>query len=112
MKKHTETQETEIPWLEEVPEHWREMKLKYASQVNPNKGMLGYDGESQALVTFLPMESVQPDGSIDTSTQKPISELWTGYTYFAENDVIVAKITPCFENGKGAHLRNYLKTVR
>ena len=36
----------------------------------------------------------------------PNSELKTGFTYFAENDVIFAKITPCFENGKGALLRN------
>jgi len=46
------------------------------------------------------------DGTFDNSITKPFSELKTGFTYFAENDVIFAKITPCFENGKGALLKN------
>jgi len=28
------------------------------------------------------------------------------YTYFADNDVLLAKITPCFENGKLGIARN------
>ena len=35
-----------------------------------------------------------------------IRKLWKGFTYFEENDVIVAKITPCFENQKGACLND------
>ena len=39
---------------------------------------------------------------MDCSTIKPYSEVKKGFTYFAENDVLFAKITPCMENGKGA----------
>jgi hypothetical protein len=35
---------------------------------------------------------------------KPISDLYNRFTFFRKNDVIIAKITPCFENGKGAIL--------
>ena len=36
-------------------------------------------------------------------TDKPLGELRKGsYTYFAENDILIAKITPCMENGKCA----------
>ena len=32
--------------------------------------------------------------------QKPLKEVYTGYTYFRDDDVLLAKVTPCFENGK------------
>jgi type I restriction enzyme S subunit len=56
------------------------------------------------LVTFLPMENVSETGELDCSIKKPISEVRTGFSSFAKGDVVVAKITPCFENGKGACL--------
>ncbi|TCT18229.1 restriction endonuclease subunit S [Thiobaca trueperi] len=33
---------------------------------------------------------------------RELGEVYNGYTYFADGDLCVAKITPCFENGKGA----------
>jgi type I restriction enzyme S subunit len=39
-------------------------------------------------------------GGIDLSAKRPFSEVQKGYTQFREGDVIVAKITPCMENGK------------
>jgi type I restriction enzyme S subunit len=57
------------------------------------------------LVTFLPMENVSETGELDCSIKrKPISDVRTGFSSFAKGDVVVAKITPCFENGKGACL--------
>ena len=47
------------------------------------------------------MEAVGDDGTLDVSTTRPLAEVLSGYTYVRENDVLVAKITPCFENGKG-----------
>lgn len=56
------------------------------------------------LVTFIPMESVSEDGRLLEQYVMRQSEVKKGLTYFEKNDVIVAKITPCFENGKGACL--------
>jgi type I restriction enzyme S subunit len=53
-------------------------------------------------VSFVPMQAVSDDGKIDTSQVKIYDEVKNGFTYFAENDVLFAKITPCMENGKGA----------
>lgn len=53
-------------------------------------------------VSFVPMSSVTEDGKIDASDERLYEEVKTGFTYFAENDVLFAKITPCMENGKGA----------
>lgn len=48
------------------------------------------------------MPAVSESGKIDASQIKAYDEVKTGFTYFAENDVLFAKITPCMENGKGA----------
>ncbi len=53
-------------------------------------------------VSFVPMEFVGTDGSINTESVKTLGEVRKGYTYFREGDVVFAKITPCFENGKVA----------
>lgn len=53
-------------------------------------------------VSFVPMPAVSESGKIDASQIKAYDEVKTGFTYFAENDVLFAKITPCMENGKGA----------
>lgn len=53
-------------------------------------------------VTFLPMEAIGEKGELDLSGVREIEDVRTGYTQFFDGDVVVAKITPCFENGKGA----------
>lgn len=50
------------------------------------------------------MEAVSTAGGIQTTESRPATELANGFTYFRRNDVLLAKITPCFENGKGACL--------
>lgn len=91
-----------IEWLGEVPEHWKITQIKYVAQINPSKSELKTIS-LDTPVTFLPMESIGETGGLDIQNSKPLSEVVSaGYTYLAENDVIIAKITPCFENGKGA----------
>jgi len=94
-----------VPWLGHVPEHWEVRRLKRIARLNPGKSevpLVLRDGQA----VFLPMERVGSDGRFDASEVRPISDLWNGFTYFRRGDVIVAKITPCFENGKGACLEN------
>lgn len=55
------------------------------------------------MVSFIEMSSVSNHGYIEHKVDKLLGEVRKGsYTYFAENDVIIAKITPCMENGKCA----------
>lgn len=53
-------------------------------------------------VTFLKMEAIGERGEINTTELRPYEDVANGYTEFYNGDVVVAKITPCFENGKGA----------
>jgi len=48
------------------------------------------------------MEAIGEHGQLDLSTTRPNEEVRSGYTQFCNGDVVVAKITPYFENGKGA----------
>lgn len=62
-------------------------------------------------VTFLPMEAIGEQGEIDMSTVRAVEEVNSGYTQLFDGDVVVAKITPCFENGKGALVSGMLGGV-
>jgi type I restriction enzyme S subunit len=90
-----------VAWLGDVPEHWRTKPLRFACRLNPTKGEISHlppDTE----VSFVPMEAVREFGGMDLAQTKPIESVLQGYTYFRDGDVVVAKITPCFENGKGS----------
>ncbi|EPN2034960.1 restriction endonuclease subunit S [Clostridium botulinum] len=93
-----------IEWLGEIPEHWKISKIKYVATINPPKSNSRFTKNSLDVVTFLPMEAVNESGEINLDNKKAVKELWEGFTFFAKNDVVIAKITPCFENGKGAYL--------
>ncbi len=96
-----------IEWLGEIPEHWQVKRLKLLCKINPPKSELRL--ASSTKVSFLPMEKIGGDGTISIEETRKIEQVWQGYTYFRDGDIVVAKITPCFENGKGAlciNLRN------
>ena len=52
--------------------------------------------------SFVPMECIGTDGSFTIRDSGKVREYYEGYTYFRDGDVLLAKITPCFENGKVA----------
>ena len=64
-----------------------------------------------AQVTFLPMENIGEQGELDRSLMRDLDDIGQGYTQFFDGDILVAKITPCFENGKGALVSGTLNGV-
>ena len=78
---------------------WGLTTLGECCELNPKRPR---DIKDELLVSFVPMPAVSEDGKIDCSDIRPYKEVRKGFTYFAENDVLYAKITPCMENGKGA----------
>lgn len=82
------------------PEHWQAKRLRFAVKLNPSKNEIPLSDSE--LVSFVPMDAVGEYGGIRLDEDKELGEIGSGYTYFCDNDVVVAKITPCFENGKGA----------
>ena len=94
-----------VEWLGDIPEHWEVTKLKRVVNSNLSKSEARASLDHEEKVVFLPMENISVNGDIDCSEKRPLSEVWDGFTYFQRGDVVIAKITPCFENGKGAYLK-------
>ncbi|WP_223145683.1 restriction endonuclease subunit S [Citrobacter sp. C5_2] len=82
-------------------EKWNTVVVAEICEVNPSKA----SRQDNELVSFIPMASVSEDGRITNPEIRAYADVKKGYTAFAENDVIIAKITPCFENGKAAIAR-------
>ena len=78
---------------------WGLTTLGKCCELNPKRPR---NIDDTLLVSFVPMPAISENGRIDCSDIKPYKDVRKGFTYFAENDVIFAKITPCMENGKGA----------
>ena len=90
---------------DELPEGWAVRPLSEIFLLNPPKPPADLVPPSTP-VSFVPMPAVDSAlGSIQGATDRPFSDVRKGYTAFADNDVILAKITPCFENGKAAVAR-------
>lgn len=92
---------TDTDWLEEVPEHWEVNRGRFCVDVNPSPDRLR-ELAPDTDVSFVPMEAIGEYGGMNLDERRSVSEVGSAYTEFEDGDVIVAKITPCFENGKGA----------
>jgi type I restriction enzyme S subunit len=82
-----------------VPEGWIETRLGTSAQVNPRTKR-----PSVEQVSFLAMADVSETAQVIQYDTRQLQKVQSGFTIFSRDDVIVAKITPCFENGKGAYL--------
>ncbi len=103
LKPYPKYKTSGVEWLGDVPAHWEVRRLKRVASLNPSRTESRTFLTADTPVTFLPMERVGTDGKIDEEIV-PASSVWNGFTYFRRDDILVAKITPCFENGKGACL--------
>ena len=84
-----------------IPMEWEVKRLGELSEINPNKGEI-----TSKFVTFLAMSDISEQGRVINENIVSTDSIKSGFTPFKRNDIIVAKITPCFENGKGALLNN------
>jgi type I restriction enzyme S subunit len=84
-----------------LKEGWEEKKLNEICNLKPQKNEVKKIFNDNDAVTFLPMEDLGIETKIVLPIkEKNLGEVYNSYTYFANNDVLMAKITPCFENGK------------
>lgn len=90
-----------VAWLGDVPSTWPVARLRFQVKTNPVKSEIRGLSEDTS-VSFVPMEAVGEYGGLRLEQTRPLEEVTAGYTYFRDGDVVVAKITPCFENGKGS----------
>ncbi len=82
-------------------------EIKSCVEINPTKIIMNDNDD----VTFLGMKDVTENGQMDLSTIKKYEEVKKGFTSFKNDDVLLAKITPCFENGKAAIAKNLVNNT-
>ncbi len=70
--------------------------------INPEKGKVIKDLDPDTKVSFLAMPDVSNEAEIVNLQQRSLKDVRNGFTFFQPDDVLLAKITPCMENGKGA----------
>ena len=84
-----------------IPAGWQWSQLATIGLVSPRN-----DADGALLASFVPMTLIPAEyGSSNSHEVRPWHEIKSGYTHFAEGDVGLAKITPCFENGKSTIFR-------
>lgn len=91
---------SEQPFL--IPSNWRWSNLAEIGVLSPRN-----EAPDSWEASFVPMPLIAAEYGVSNQHEiRPWGEIKKGYTHFAEGDVGLAKITPCFENGKSAVFRN------
>ncbi|MFZ5532947.1 MAG: N-6 DNA methylase [Pseudomonadota bacterium] len=91
-----------------IPIHpdWPLVTLGQVAEINPKKSEVG-GLPNDTVVSFVPMAVLgEHSMTFEPKESKPLSEIGSGYSYFCDNDILIAKVTPCFENGKAGIARN------
>jgi type I restriction enzyme, S subunit len=82
----------------EIPRWWRWTTLQRLGDTKPRN-----DAPDETKSSFVPMTLIPAEyGQSARHEERPWGEIKKGYTHFQNGDVVMAKITPCFENGKSA----------
>ncbi|MEO0166030.1 MAG: restriction endonuclease subunit S [candidate division WOR-3 bacterium] len=94
-----------------LPEGWKWVRLGEVCEINPPRPRDFYR-HPETPTTFVPMAAVdERTGTIFKAEIVPYFKVAKGYTYFEENDVLFAKITPCMQNGKHVIAKNLIDGI-
>ena len=92
--------EEELPFT--LPSNWKWSQIAEIGVLNPRNEVT-----DDAPASFVPMSMIAADYGVAPAHEvRRWGEIKKGYTHFAEGDVGLAKITPCFENGKSTVFQN------
>jgi len=104
-KADIDTSESDKPF--DIPNNWQWSKLSDISIINPRN-----TAEDELDASFVPMTLI--DSRFDGGHEQELrqwKEIKQGFTHFAEGDIGVAKITPCFENSKACVFKNLANNI-
>lgn len=85
----------------ELPASWAWTSLFEIGEISPRT-----EADDTVEASFVPMQAISEKYGVPVQHEvKPWGEIKSGFTHFREEDVVLAKITPCFQNGKSAVMR-------
>jgi restriction endonuclease S subunit len=93
-------------------EMWSRVKLSEVCEIDPSKKEIS-ELPNDTLVSFTEMADLNEHKPFfKYSKEKTLKEVrTTGLSYFKENDVLLAKMTPCYENGKSGLAKGLLNGI-
>lgn len=90
-----EMKDSGVEWIGETPAEWRISRIKYVSIFEPSCDFRKLTPET--IITYSPMECIK-NGTFERRTSL-YGNLAHTLTPFQNGDIVMAKVTPCFENG-------------
>lgn len=96
-----------IEWIGEIPRNWNVERLKYHACFNPNTDLP--DLSDNDVVSFVPMDRLKT--GFHLQAESVYSRVKKGYVVFKEEDILMAKVTPCLENGNLAIASNLINGI-
>lgn len=99
---NVEMKDSWVEWIGKIPTRWTIGKIKHFAELMPKCDFSALDSDDE--ITFTPMDCIK-NGYFEN--QKALYKDINGsYTQYAEGDIVLAKVTPCFENGNAAIMKN------
>lgn len=98
-----------VEWFGDVPSHWLKTIIKHIGKINPLKTKIAPDLMKKEC-SFIPMENLKLN-KIILDEHRVIKDVYNSYTYFEDKDILMAKVTPCFENKNIAIANNLFNGI-
>ncbi len=96
-KRYPAYKDSGVEWLGRIPAHWDTKRLRFVSQINPSKSEIAHFPDDFE-VSFLPMEYVGDDGTLILEETRVLEQVWQGYTYFRDQDVMLPYVHTASQN--------------
>lgn len=106
LNPNVEMKDSGVEWIGNIPSNWEIKPLKYMAILSPK---INACDKSEKIVSYVPMENVRNDELKEDEIS--IDELNSGLNSFSKGDILMAKVTPCFENGNIAIVNNLSHNV-
>ena len=97
-----EMKDSGIDWIGQIPHNWSIGKIKHFADIMPKCDFSVLNDKAE--ITFTPMECIKNGYFVNRHAL--YKDIKGSYTPYAEGDIVLAKVTPCFENGNAALMTN------
>ena len=95
LDKNVPMKDSGIEWIGEIPCEWKVSKIKYVSIFSPSCDISALNEDSE--ITYTPMEFIKSGYFINNITS--LGNIASSLNVYQDGDIVMAKVTPCFENG-------------
>ena len=101
LDKNVPMKDSGVEWIGKIPCEWKVSKIKYVSIFSPSCDISVLNEDSE--ITYTPMEFIKSGYFINNITS--LGNIASSLNVYQDGDIVMAKVTPCFENGNIAIMK-------